>query len=141
MTQHMVNAHKMDNLAGQQSGAKAPPQGAAGPAAGAKGKGANVQKKKKGQMDVAAALKISGGIIACVALPVVVGEVLHAVFHVHKGDTLIVTVALYPVFIIVIAWFFIRALFKPVSNPDAARAPLPPEAADHGTRDDGSALI
>lgn len=115
-------------------------QGKAAKGKVAKGKAAK-GKGGKSKVDVRTFVKIGAGILACLAIPPLVGEFLHVVFHVHKINTLLVTLALYPVFLAVIVWIIVRALFKPVANPDSKDLPLPSEAVDHGTRDDGSTLM
>lgn len=103
--------------------------------------GAGKGKGGKGKIDIVGAIKFFAGLTACLLSPLLVGEVLKAVFHLHKGDTILVNLALYPVFIILFIWLFVRMIFKPVADAGAKGTPLPPEGSDHGTRDDGSLLM
>lgn len=119
------------------------PEAKAGPDAKGKGAKGKDRKGKAGgsKVNVLTFIKIGGGILACVAIPPLVGEFLHLAFHTGKTQTLWLTVALYPIFVILVGWILVRALFKPIANPDAKDLPLPTETADHGTRDDGSTLM
>lgn len=142
MTQHLATTQQAVHPAGKTPapGPVDPKDKASADAAARAKRAEDKAKKKRAARDMAAA-KICAGILACVAMPVVVGEALHAFFHVHKDNTLIVTVALYPVIVIVIGWILVRALFMSGGNPNANGTPLPPETPDHGTRDDGSTLM
>lgn len=87
------------------------------------------------------ALKICGAMLVCLLLPALVGIVVHDVLHFHKRASILITVSLYPVFIIMFIWLFVRTIFTSVADGGAKDTPLPPETGDHGTRDDGSLLM
>lgn len=124
-----------------QGGTKKPgPKGTAKSGANVKGKG-RVGEVKKKKLDIAAGIKISACIIACLTTLLLVGEIIKAIFHLHKDQTVLVTMALYPIFIILFIWLFVRTIFKPVADAGTKATPLPPETSDPGTRDDGSLLM
>ena len=87
------------------------------------------------------ALKICGAMIVCLLLPAFVGIVVHDMLHFQKRASVMITVSLYPVFITLFLWLFVRTIFKPVADAGTKATPLPPEASDPGTRDDGSLLM
>ena len=116
-------------------------QAKAGQAKAGQAKAGKKGKPPRGKIDGVAALKVSAGIVVCVAMPPLAGEALKALFHLHMVDTLVLTLALYPVFVLLFIWLFVRALFKPVANADAKGAPLPEETSDQSGRDDGSTLM
>lgn len=124
-----------------QGGKKNPgTKGAAKPGTAGEGNGQK-GKLKKGKIDIATGVRLIAGIVACLTMPLLMGEMIQAAFHLHKAQAILLNLALYPFFVVLFIWLFVRTLFKPVADAGAKTTQLPPEASDHGTRDDGSLLM
>ncbi len=125
-----------------QDAAEAAAKAAKGKArAEAKAARAALKQQELARTKLRAKIKMTAVVVVCLLSPGVVGIILHAGLHMPKGQSTLIALGLYPVFIAVFVYFLVRALFKPGADKDAASAPLPPDTMDPAGRDDPSLLV